>query len=229
MNNLILVYHKTTGLFMGFYDSSEINNLPEIFADEIDELSFNYVTPEIHKYILSLKFNPATDSIIDVSKISDETIIDSEDYIIVPPDKAVDIELIRTQLIRNIKGKCKAFIVNGREIVLSSGDKKFFTYEIEDQINLSEFKNNHSSGDIIYYHAKGEYKSEYSYEDICLIYKELYNNKLYNLIYTQVVCDWIYNHYTLDMYDNKEVIDYGWCNDDILNEVTEIYEDQKIS
>ena len=40
----------------------------------------------------------------------------------------------------------------------------------------------------------------------------------------------INNNYTIEMYQNKEiVIDYGYTNDDISVEVNIIYEQQKLS
>ena len=68
-----------------------------------------------------------------------------------------------------------------------------------------------------------------TYSDVKHIYLTLLNNKTYNLIYCQVLCKWILDNYTEEMYDNKNIIEYGYTNDYIASEVEKYYEAQKIS
>lgn len=141
-----------------------------------------------------------------------------------------DMAQVRKNLIKSVKEKCGNYITSGMDITLSSGNIKHFSFKVEDQINLSELVNSKQSGNIIFYHADGEYNTTYSYEDICLIYRTLYNNKVYNQIYVQVLCEWILANYTLEMYKAKDIIvDYGYTNDEITLEVNSIYEQQKLS
>ena len=49
---------------------------------------------------------------------------------------------------------------------------------------------------MVYYHADGENDTLYSYSDIVTIYKTLYNNKIYNQIYTETLCSWINDNLT---------------------------------
>lgn len=141
-----------------------------------------------------------------------------------------DIEKIKKYLIKSIKEKCGNYITEGMDVTLSAGDIKHFSFKVEDQINLSELVNAKQDGDAIFYHADGEYNTTYSYEDICLVYRTLYNNKVYNQIYTQILCEWILANYTLEMRKAKDpVVDYGYTNDEITAEVNLIYEQQKLS
>lgn len=175
---------------------------------------------------------------VNVSKIEEvkttlenpmDFIIDSLDYFSFISCQT-DIEQVKKNLIKSIKEKCGLYITSGMDVTLSTGEIKHFSFKMEDQINLSELVNTKQGGDSIFYHADGEYNTLYSYEDICLIYKTLYNNKVYNQIYTQVLCEWILANYTLEVYKAKDpVVDYGYTTDDITSEVSSIYEEQKLS
>lgn len=223
MNNdkFILVY-DLEGKFIGFYDDISVVNS---ICNNTD-YKYNYITNEIHDYILNMYMTPQ-DNIIDISKVTNGTIIDSNDYII-EHEIAIDIDKIKIKLISDIKQKCNEFIVSGIMVELSNGDTKLFTYKLEDQINLESIIKNYSETDMIYYHAANEYDTLYTYKDMVMINSALYNNKIYNLIYTQVLCDWIMDNYSKSLYDNKIIISYGYSNDYILEKVGEIYEQQKL-
>ena len=200
---------------------------------------FKSVYPNDYYYIINKELHSLLSGIsekeltIKVNLESDpDKIYTPEDdiYIYTPQEREIDINKVRKSLCKYIKRLCGNYITSGLEIVLSSGEAKHFSFKVEDQINLSDFVHNKKDGDLIFYHADGEYNTSYTYADICLIYKALYNNKLYNQIYTQILCEWINNNYTVEMYQNKEiVIDYGYTNDDISAEVNIIYEQQKLS
>lgn len=209
------------GTFKGFYTDLEI---VQLFIN--DNTHYCAITKEIRNTLLSMLPNAKVKTELITNS---ETIIDSLEYIEQIPI-IIDIKKIKRNLMKTIKSACGQFITQGNSIPLSTGESKDFSYTVEDQINLKAFVENHHSGDFIYYHAKGEFDTLYSYEDIVTIYKTLYNNKVYNQIYTQVLCGWLNKHYTLEMYEAKEpIIDYGYSNDEILKEVTVRYEQQKLS
>lgn len=224
-NNIYIIYYNKTGNFYGFYDDNEI---AEGIITENSDLTYKQITPEVHKYILSHMYNPGK-PIIDLNKVANIETINSTNCIIEQTPKIRSLESIKKSLISNIKAQCGKFITNGLFIGLSTDEVKEFSFKIEDQINLKELVDNHSENDMVYYHANGEFDTEYSYTDILTIYKTLYNNKIYNQIYSQILCKWITDEFTQEMYDSKEyIIDYGYSNDYILEEVTSKYESNKL-
>lgn len=217
----IFIIFDNDGFFKGFYNDFEV-------VQQFLNGNNNYcaITNESRNTLLSMFPNAKIKTELITNS---EIIIDSLDYIEQIPI-FINIEKIKRNLIKTIKSTCGSYIIQGNSVLLSTGETKDFSYTVEDQINLKELVDNHQSGDLIYYHANGEFDTLYSYEDIVTIYKTLYNNKVYNQVYTQILCDWINNHYTLEMYEKKEpVIDYGYSNDEILKEVNSRYEQQKLS
>lgn len=222
LTNYIIVY-DANGKFIGFYDDPDV---VKTILSQSENYQYSFITDELHNYILELPFTP-NDSLIDVTKINQpETIIDNKTFIKTIAPIPVNIRQIRDNLLQNIKAACKSHIINGVAVTLANGLIKEFSFEIEDQINLQNIIAHYQSGDKITYHAKNETFAIYDYDDLCTIYRELYNNKLYNLIYTQVLCDYIMNYYTEEQYLNKEVITYGYSNDKILEEVNRQYASQ---
>lgn len=217
----LFILFDNDGTFKGFYTDFEV---AQQFLN--DSTQYCTITHEMRNTLLSM----LPDAKVKTDLITNpETIIDSLEYIEIIP-QTIDIEKIKRNLIKTIKSACGGYITQGNSVPLSTGESKDFSYTVEDQINLKAFVENHQSGDFIYYHAKGEFDTPYSYEDIVSIDKTLYNNKVYNQIYTQVLCDWILNHYNLKMYEEKEpIIDYGYSNNEIIKEVTVRYEQQKLS
>lgn len=182
------------------------------------------ISKKVHKYILGTmaEFTINTDLIE-----SESDVINDINLIIA--EIAVDIEKIKINLIHDFKRTCGKYIKYGAYIELSDGTIKKFSFKLEDQINLKTLLENAKQGDELYYHADDELNQEYSYEDISTIYKELYNNKVFNQIYTGVVCNWIADNFTEDMYLGKSaILTYGYSNDEIEEKVGELYEQQKL-
>lgn len=220
MDNIYILYDDT-GRFKGFYpDLSVVNNIIE---KSEATLKYNKISTELRDYLTLSKIDLGY-PVIDISKVTSDTIIDNMDYIVAQEiqPKIISLNEKKSDLILNIKSECSNYICNGLAIADSEGNMLQYSYKIEDQINLKNFVDNYSFGDSLLYHAVGQECKLYSYSDIVEIYKRLENNKNYNLIYTQVVCKWIINNYT----DNLSVIPYGYCNDEILEEVERIYESQ---
>lgn len=126
--------------------------------------------------------------------------------------------LYKENLIQSIKRTCYAYITNGVNVTLSNNTTKRFSFKLEDQINLKSLVDYKKDGDIIYYHEMGMPDTLYSYTDIVIIYKSLYNNKVYNTTYVNILHEWIINNYSIDDYYNNVVISYGFTNDYIYNE-----------
>lgn len=220
MDNIYILYDDT-GRFKGFYpDLSVINNVIE---KSEATLKYNKISTELRDYLTLSKIDLGY-PVIDISKVTSDTIIDNMDYIVAQEiqPKIISLNEKKFDLILNIKSECSNYICNGLAISDSEGNILQYSYKVEDQINLKNFVDNYSFGDSLLYHAVGQECKLYSYSDIVEIYKRLENNKNYNLIYTQVVCKWIMNNYT----DTLSVIPYGYCNDEILEEVERIYESQ---
>jgi len=214
MNTYILFTQE--GKILGDY--SEVTE--ELLADNRHCI----ITEEMRKYIV--KHYP--NILIDTDKIVDcHTVINSIDYFKLT-EETIKIDSIKNKIIKNIKKACGVAITMAKEVILTSGDVKKFTYKLEDQINLSGLVTNYKSGDFISYHASGELNELYSYEDICIIYKTLLNSKLYNQIYTQVLCNWITNNYTEEMYKEGITIEYNFINETIQTEVDLQYNQQKL-
>lgn len=231
--NYILIYDKN-GTYNGFYNDM---NVADSVLKSNSDLKYCFISNRIHDYVYN-KLPYIKIKVIDVDDIMSEyiqnknsdiekPIIDSENYFTII-DPSIDMSIIKTEIIKNIKKFCGRSIVAGLFVKLSSGEEKLFSFKTEDQINLSEIVKHYSENDMIFYHANGEYDTLYSYKDILTIYKALYNNKLYNQIYTQILCQWIIDSYTEEMYRNKDVISYGYNNQDIQERVDKIYNEQKI-
>ena len=220
MENQLYIIYDNHGIFHGFYDD-EI-----VVKNVLKDNSYCCISKNMRDYMLNnlpnikIKTNLITDT---------ETVIDDLKYFESIPT-TIDINKIKNRLISIIKSTCQDYIFHGNAVVLTSEEVKDFSFKIEDQINLKELVDNHHKGEFLYYHANGEYDQLYSYDDIVNIYYTLYNNKLYNQIYTQVLCNWINNTFTLKMYKAKDfIVEYGYTNDEIVTEVNKRYEQQKLS
>lgn len=229
MKNLCMLYKNEKEIgkickISGFYTDGE--TAQKVASNEGE--SFVKITPEIHRWIFEsgiteVRFVPS-------EGVTNDTLIsDTNDFVIVDPTPPqIDIDLVRAGLKTYIKSECGKFITYGGPVTLSSGEQKYFSFKLEDQINLKALVDN-PTDNMIYYHARGEADGNYSYEDICTIYKTLYNNKLYNQIYTRVFCIWIDECYTEEMYYDPDIaVTYGFSNDYILEETERIYNEQKL-
>ena len=194
-NEQLYIIFDNDGAFNGFY--TDLGVVQQFLNDNNQYCA---ITTEMRNTLLSMLPNAQIKTNLITNS---ETVIDLLEYI-EPIPITIDIEKIKRNLIKTIKAACGGYIIHGNSVHLSTGESKNFSYTVEDQINLKAFVDNHQFGDFIYYHAKGEFDTLYSYEDIVTIYKTLYNNKVYNQIYTQVLCGWLNKHYTLEMYEAKE-------------------------
>ena len=213
---MYITYDKK-GDFQGFYDDEEliIKNFPDFY--------YNLITKKVYDTILTY----GNKIYIHFDKINKNTIINSMDYItLIKP--SFNLNKKKQMLIHSIKQECKKYIIEGKIIEIPSDKEiKQFTYKIEDQINLRNILDNYRNNETIYYHASGEFDTLYSYEDILQIYKELENNKNYNLIYTDCLCQWIDKNYTEELYQNKEyIITYGFATEELIEEVEQKYAKQ---
>lgn len=225
IENTLYVVYTSQGVFIGFYDDIEaINSI----LQENNEYIYKPITCEMRDFILSEPFNPAKDILFNMNLLTSEVnIIDDKKYLLQEYSSAIiDIEQIKNKMCKIIKAKCGEYITSGLSIQLSDGSEKDFTYSLEDQINIKSLVDNFKSGDMLVYHSTGEMFNLYSYDDILKIYKALENNKIYNLIYTSVLCQYIIKEYTEEMYCSKEIIGYGYSNEQILEEVNTRYEAQ---
>lgn len=199
------------GKIKGSYD--EVTD--ELLA-EIDAL-YCIITEKMRQYIVKHLPN----IIVDTEKIEDcQTVIDSIDYFKLTEPK-VNIQAQIRRIVKSIKKACGEAITQPQEVVLANGETKKFSYKLEDQINLTDLVSNYNEGDTVSYHAAGEMNETYTYEDICTIHKALLNNKIYNQIYTEVLCEWVNNNY------DGENIEYGFTNEEIQAEVDEKFSTQK--
>lgn len=227
-----IVYYTTTGIFYGFYDDIEV---AKSIISNNQELSYKEISTEVHSYIIEHLID-IKQPILDVSKINSlngendkKDIIDSVFVIVEQTPNKTPFSKIVESFVSLIKNKCGEFITNGSFIELSDGTTKEFSFKIEDQINLKELVDNNTEDSLIFYHANGEYDTEYSYQDIVTIYKTLYNNKIFNQIYSQVMCRWLNESFTEEMYESKEyIIEYGYSNDEILGKVESKYEQYRL-
>lgn len=235
MNNInkkmLFVIFKNDGTLRGFYTNLEVIE-SIIYPNNVKSLENNLryccITMEMHQYALSFPNIKINIEYIDKQDTDDIPIIDSKDGFILS-EKEIDLNNIISELISSIKGCCRNMIIMNQSVTLSDGNTKEFSYKIEDQINLETIKNNYKPGDMIFYHATGEYDTLYSYEDILIVYKTLYNNKLYNQIYTQILCQWITNNYTNELHESKDdIIIYGYSNQEIEERVRVLYDEQKL-
>lgn len=220
---MFYILYDENGQFYGFQDSEEYTQ--QIINDNTS-LDYHEVSDEMHYFLI----NSQEKFTVNVKLISDDVeCLDEEKYFLFEAPKSINIEIVKENLVSSIKNKCQEFITSGLNIELSSGESKLFTFKIEDQINLKNMYEMYSEKDAVLYHASNESFEEYTYLDIKYIYIALLNNKTYNLIYCQVLCKWILDNYTEEMYDNKDIIEYGYTNDYIASEVEKYYEAQKIS
>lgn len=123
------------------------------------------------------------------------------DYIVVEKQHLIFPEKHLSAVIRNRIRKnmlyCGMFIENGVDYQLSNGEKKHYSYKIEDQINYQQLKGLISQGvlnDETGIPIKADGEDEYTYvsvEEFDGLYKELIKNKMYQLFYLRQ-----YNEYT---------------------------------
>ncbi len=219
---MFYIIYDENGQFYGFQDSKEYAQ--QIVNDNIS-LSFHEISDGMHYFLI----NSQQKFTVNIELISDIECLDEEKYFLFEVSKSINIEKIKENIVSSIKNKCQEFITSGLNIELSSGESKLFTFKIEDQINLKNMYEMYSEKNVVLYHASNESFEKYAYFDIKHIYITLLNNKTYNLIYCQVLCKWILDNYTEEMYNNKDIIEYGYTNDYITSEVEKYYETQKIS
>lgn len=220
-NKIYFLYDKDFH-FAGFVEEDALN----IFLQDENVVGNIEITEDVRNQLLGLDLeNYIYKPNDNISIVTD--IATSFEYI--EPD--INIDKALNALILNIKSACGKYIEKGKFITLSNGDVKEFTYKLEDQINLNELVTCYKNKEYIFYHSKSDSTDIlYSYADIKLIYTELYNNKVYNLIYTSILSEWLKNNLTVEMLKDKEnIFEYGYSNDEILAKVNELYEQQKLS
>lgn len=187
-------------------------------------LGYIEITNDIYNIICNGTYDSAK-LVIDIDSLEADhvTILDDEKYLI--GRNSINIRLIQNDIIKNIKNTCGKMIDAGLYLMLSDGTPRHYTYKLEDQINLKSIIDNLmlSSSNVVYYHPSGGNYEKYSSDTIQYIYKKLEDYKNYNLIYTDVLCEWIINNYTVEDYNNKNMIMYGYSNDEILAKVGELY------
>lgn len=225
-NNELFIIYNNDGIFFGFYDDLNVVNT---ILQANDSLHYNAITQEIRDHLLTLSSKLINYPVINLTKVTTDTVIDSTDYLldISQQKSTVDINKIAESLVVTIKYECGEYIKNGVYLAVGDSEPKQYKYELEDQMNLLNIIKNYEETDIVYYHPSGESDIEYAYDDIVVIYKALENNKTYNLIYTDVLCKWIKENYSEEMSQDKNtIITYGYINDEILEEVEERYAKQ---
>lgn len=221
MEEKIYLIYDSAGTFQGFFTKETADNL----LNEQSGLRKAPVSPKMHKYLMNCSPNFLINT--DLVK-EDETEIDDKKFITVIPNEINNDELKR-KFTGDMKNRCRFYIISGADVELSTGQIKHFSFKLEDQINLTALVTNHTKDEQIYYHADEENDTLYNYADIVTIYKTLYNNKIYNQIYTEVLCNWINNHFTAETIDEKQnVISYGFCTDDMRERIGELYDSQKL-
>lgn len=222
-----LVYTKKLLEHFGFYNNEDV--LKTVLSENEDTAYFT-VSDEVHDVILNEYAGASGIKLKDVempTEIND--INDIDKYIVTPVRQVASIERQKKLFITRLGRKCAEMITAGTSVELSTGESKYFTFEIVDQINLEAIVNNKADGDTILYHAKGDVSDiEYSYADVKRIYYALYNNKIYNLAYKAVAAKWINENLTQEMLDGGMIIEYGFSNDEIEAEVERIYESQRL-
>lgn len=221
MKKQIYLIYDAAGCFQGFFTKETANNL----LNNQSELRKAPVSKKMHKYLMSC----SSDFLINTDLIiNDETEIDDKKFIAIIPNSISDDEL-KKKFKGDMKSRCHFYITSGTDVELSTGETKHFSFKLEDQINLTALVANHTENDSVYYHADDENDTLYSYSDIVTIYKTLYNNKIYNQIYTEVLCHWINNHLTAETFEEKQhIISYGFCTDDMRERIGELYVSQKL-
>ena len=218
--NIYLLY-DADGIFCGFFEETTAENI----VSQNKELRKAPISKKIHNKLIRC----GSEFHVNLEMLENsETIIDSMKFITFIVNTFDDNE-IKKDFIKKIKKQCGSYIVRGTDVILSTGEKKHFSFKLEDQINLNSYLTNHTRDDMIYYHADGENDTLYNYDDIKTIYKTLYNNKVYNQIYTEVLCNWINDNLTLEMLEEKQnIVSYGFCTDEMRERIGILYENQKL-
>lgn len=227
MNNptLYVLFRTEDGSIVGYYNNLEVLN--SVKDSQTEPVQFCIMDKDFQGSILTKKV------LIDVALIENEdTVIDSASYIVENGSDTQDakayLEYIKSNLIEEIRNIGNMYIASGMDMEIS-GEVMHFSFDMNRQLQLKELIDNYKEGDIVYYNASGEFDAEFTYSTIRMIYQTLFNNKVYNHIYTDVLCKWISENYTTDMHESKEIIlTYGYSNDEIIEEVNKRYENAKL-
>ena len=218
------MYDAKTGIVEGFHNAIEI--VRRIIADS--------KTRSIRFCVMDLEFRDSisgTNIVLDLNYITSEnTIVDSNFYLIPTEDDEVafDIELRKSQLIKEIRNSFDMYSAAG-SFLLINDELRRFHFSYDNQFKLKDILDNYSSGDTVYYGERFG-SEEFTYDQIRYIYISLFNNKIYNQIYADVLCRWIQNYYTDEMYNAKDpIVTYGYWNDAIVGEVNRRYEKCRLS
>jgi hypothetical protein len=114
--------------------------------------------------------------------------------------------------------KAEEFSSSGLPVKLSDGTVEHFGWPVSVREILSEcFRGQHGA----FLSPEGGTIKFYSAADTTLIYKALFNNQVYNYLYSRILYDWSVK--------NKTSAAYGYADDAIIQELEEDYEQQKIS
>jgi hypothetical protein len=223
MNDKKYIIYYYNGNFRSFCSDEE--RAKNIISKNTD-LAYNEISKSEYNKILrchnEIHFN--------VEKISADTIIDSGEYWCeIDPTKSYTIDEIQDSIVGNLVNKRDLYIEYGLFLELPYSESGVFSFALEDQLSLKNLIDITDTDSTALYHTTDNIDTEYTYDELSYIYKMLYNNKIYNQIYTQVLSDWVKNNYTREMYDDKDIIPYGYSNDEILEKVGEVYEQQKLS
>lgn len=116
-------------------------------------------------------------------------------------------EKIYSDKIAQLSAICNNQINQGLTITLSDGQKKEFSYSIEDQSNISEMFNAILLGATAYpYHANNETCQMYSAQDIVIIYSSLAALKTSQITYFNQLKQYMK---TLEYISDVQMIEYG--------------------
>lgn len=220
------IVFDSLGIIKNIY-SSEL--IAKFYAGEYSNYFYCPIIEQVYEYYLQNNNNFNTLCInIQQLKEDKKDIIDNPTYFFIKEE--IEFERIKSNIIWNIGKSCENYIFAGKKITLKDGTEEIFTFSPLEQLELFQLVNFHSKGQKVYYHSYNNLYKFYDYDDIVLVYKELYNNKVYNLIYSQVFTSWINENLTYEMLQKKEIyIDYGYSNDEILQQVEEIFYNERLS
>lgn len=218
-----LVCDSVTGEFLGFYNNKTVVDSVILLRNNLIALG---IYNQLRDELLTKNFK------VNISALSSSDItIDSMEYITftfdVEPD---DIRLtnIKTAICNEIDMIADDSIKKGIAIDIK-GEQINFKFTHGNQYRLKELIDNYKPRDIVYYSPDNGFEIAFDYTDIKRAYISLFNNKSYIYIYSDVVCKWIQENLTIELYDSKEEIyTYGYVNDDILAEVNKRYERLKL-
>lgn len=218
-----LVCDSVTGEFLGFYNNKTVVDSVILLRNNLIALG---IYNQLRDELLTKNFK------VNISALSSSDItIDSMEYITftfdVEPD---DIRLtnIKTAICNEIDMIADDSIKKGIAIDIK-GEQINFKFTHGNQYRLKDLIDNYKPGDIVYYSPDNGFEIAFDYTDIKRAYISLFNNKSYIYIYSDVVCKWIQENLTIELYDSKEEIyTYGYVNDDILAEVNKRYERLKL-